>query len=52
MTKVREDFKGSKRKTKSYKGTLIRIPADLSAETSQSRRDCLDIFKVSKGKIL
>ena len=35
-----------------YMGSLIRIPADLSVETSQSRRDHHDIFKVLKGKIL
>ena len=33
-----------------YKGTPIRLTADLSAETSQARREWQDIFKVMKGK--
>ena len=35
-----------------YKGTPIRLRADLSAETLQARRDWQDIFKVMKGKNL
>ena len=35
-----------------YKGILIRLTADLSAETLQARRDWQDIFKVMKGKNL
>ena len=35
-----------------YKGTPIRITADLSAETLQARREWQDIFKVMKGKNL
>ena len=33
-----------------YKGTPIRLTADLSAETLQARREWQDIFKVMKGK--
>ena len=35
-----------------YKGNLIRLTADLSAETLQARREWWDIFKVLKGKDL
>ena len=35
-----------------YKGILIRLTADLSAETLQARRKWQDIFKVMKGKNL
>ena len=35
-----------------YKGTPIRLTADLSAETLQVRREWQDIFKVMKGKNL
>ena len=35
-----------------YKGNLIRLTADLSAETLQARREWQDIFKVLKGKNL
>ena len=35
-----------------YKGIPIRLTADLSAETLQSRREWQDIFKVMKGKKL
>ena len=35
-----------------YKGVSIRLPADLSAETLQGRREWQDIFKVMKGKSL
>ena len=35
-----------------YKGTPIRLTADLSAETLQARREWHDIFKVMKGKNL
>ena len=35
-----------------YKGTLIRLTAGLSAETLQARREWQDIFKVMKGKNL
>ena len=33
-----------------YKGNLIRLTVDLSAETLQARREWQDIFKVLKGK--
>ena len=35
-----------------YKGIPIRLTADLSAETLQTRREWKDIFKVMKGKNL
>ena len=35
-----------------YKGLPIRLTADLSAETLQTRREWQDIFKVMKGKNL
>ena len=35
-----------------YKGTPIRLTADLSAETLQVKREWQDIFKVMKGKNL
>ena len=35
-----------------YKGLPIRLTADLSAETLQTRREWQDIFKVIKGKNL
>ena len=35
-----------------YKGNLICLTADLSAETLQARREWEDIFKVLKGKNL
>ena len=35
-----------------YKGTPIRLTADLSAETLQARREWQNIFKMMKGKNL
>ena len=35
-----------------YKGTHIKLTADLSAETLQARREWHDIFKAMKGKNL
>ena len=35
-----------------YKGILIRLTADLSAETMQARREWQDIFKVMREKNL
>ena len=35
-----------------YKGTLVRLTVDFSAETLQARREWHDIFKVMKGKNL
>ena len=34
-----------------YKGNLILLTGDLSAETLQARREWQDVFKVLKGKI-
>lgn len=50
--KIRENLKGSKRKTVTYKGNPIRSPANFSAKTMQARKEWKDIFKVLKGKIL
>ena len=35
-----------------YKGTPIRLSADFSADTLQTRKEWHDIFKVMKGKNL
>ena len=35
-----------------YKGKLIRLSVDFSAETLQARREWHDVFKVLKGKNL
>ena len=35
-----------------FKGTPIRLSADFSTETLQARRECHDIFKVTKKKNL
>ena len=56
MAKIKEKEKllkaaREKRQT-TYKGTLIRLTADFSAETLQARREWHDIFKVMKGKNL
>ena len=40
------------RQQMTYKGSPIRLTADLSAETLQDRREWQDIFKVMKGKNL
>ena len=46
-------LKGTKEKRQiTYKGILIRLTADFSAETLQSRREWHDTFKVMKGKNL
>ena len=46
-------LKAAKQKEQiTYKEIPIRLPADLSAETLQARRECQDIFKVMKGKNL
>ena len=34
------------------KGIPIRLSTDVSAETLQARKECQDIFKVTKGKNL
>ena len=41
-----------KKQQVTYKGNLICLTADLSAETLQTRREWQDIFKVMKGKNL
>ena len=38
------------KKQVTYKGNLIRLTADLSAESLQARREWQDIFKLLKGK--
>ena len=46
-------MKGAREKKQiTYKGTLIRLLADFSAETLQSRRKWHDILNVMKGKDL
>ena len=40
------------KETVTYKGVPIRLSADLSKETLQSRRDWQEVFKVKKGKDL
>ena len=46
-------LKAAREKQKvTYKGNPIRLAADLSAETLQTRRDWQDMFKVLKGKNL
>ena len=53
MTKLKERILKAKEKQQIiYKGTLIRLSADFSAETLQTRREWHDIFKVMKGKNL
>ena len=41
-----------KKQQVTYKGNLLCLTADLSAETLQARREWQDIFKVLKGKNL
>ena len=43
---VRQDSKGSKRKTVNYKGTAIRLSVDCSTEMMQARREWQSMFKV------
>ena len=51
-TKYKENIlKAAREKQQiTYKGIHIRLTADLSAETLQTRREWQDIFKVMKGK--
>ena len=42
----------SEKQQVTYNENLIRLTADLSAETLQARREWQDIFKVLKGKNL
>ena len=52
MAKVKERIlKTAKEKYRlSYKGSLIRLSTDFSAETLQARREWHDVFKVMRGK--
>ena len=56
MTKIKDKeklLKATREKRQiTYKGTPIKLTADLSAETLQARREWQDIFKVMKGKNL
>ena len=55
LSKIKYEEKILKAREKqqiTYKGIPIRLPADLSAETLQARREWQDIFKVMKGKNL
>ena len=56
LTKIKHKeriLKASREKQQvTYKGNLICLTADLSAETLQARRERQDIFKVLKGKNL
>ena len=45
-------IESNKGKMTTYKGTPIRLTADLSAETLQAKREWHDIFKVMNGKNL
>ena len=53
LTKTKRILKAARKNQQvTYKGTPIRLTADLSAETPQARREWLDIIKVLKGKNL
>ena len=56
LTKLKDRdkiLKATKEKQQiTYKGTSIRLSADFSTETLQTRREWQDIFKVMKGKNL
>ena len=56
LTKIKDKEKilkaAREKKQVTYKGTPIRLSADLSAETLQARREWHDIPKVMKGKNL
>ena len=56
LTKIKDKeelLKAAREKKQvTYKGTPIRLLADFSAETLQSRREWHDILNVMKGKIL
>ena len=56
MVKLKDEVRilkvaGEKQKIP-YKGILIRLSADYSAEPLQARREWQDIFKIMKGKNL
>ena len=54
MTKIKDKEKilkaAREKKQMTYRGTLIRLSADFSAETLQARREWHDILNVMKGK--
>ena len=54
LAKIRDKEKllkaAREKRQMTYKGTLIRLTADFSAETLQARREWHDILKVMKGK--
>uniref|UniRef100_A0A8W4FIM9 Uncharacterized protein n=1 Tax=Sus scrofa TaxID=9823 RepID=A0A8W4FIM9_PIG len=54
LTKIKDKEKilkaAREKKQITYKGTLIRLLADCSAETLQARREWHDILNVMKGK--
>ena len=56
LTKIKDKEKilkaAREKKQITYKGTLIRLSADFSAETLQARREWHDILNVMKGKNL
>ena len=56
LTKIKDKeklLKATREKRQiTYKGILIRLTADLSAQALQARREWQDIFKVMKGKNL
>ena len=56
LTKIKDKEKilkaAREKKQVTYKGTPIRLSADFSAETLQSRREWHDIFNMMKGKKL
>ena len=56
LTKIKDKEKilkaAREKKQITYKGTLIRLSADFSAETLQARREWHDIFNMMKGKKL
>ena len=56
LTKIKDKEKilkaAREKKQTTYKGTPIRLSADISAETLQARREWHDILKVMKGRHL
>ena len=53
LTKTKRILKAARKNQQvTYKGTPIRLTADLSAETLQARREWQDIFKVLNVKNL
>ena len=48
--KDKENLKSSKRETVTYKGSLIRLAPDFSAEKPQASREWQEIFQIMKSK--